>query len=109
MATPKEMPVLEDLPGRQDLFDWLHAELAQGEPERTPASLAKLLGVTQPAVSAWVAGRGRPMEGPIRETLCRLIGSQPDRWRTAKERDEAKRLAALVAPAAPEERTGDVA
>lgn len=101
--------LVEETQGWKDLVDWLNAEPAEGEPKRNPNRLSKELKISQPAVRGWVERISRPTVGPLREALCRIIGSSPDRWITQEDREEAAKYAAIApAPPASEERTGDI-
>ncbi len=71
--------------GRLRLKEWLDAL-----DERTQEALAKLLGVSQAAVAAWVSGRSRP-EPHFRESLERATGIEAGEWQTAEERRCAAR------------------
>lgn len=98
--------LVEETPGWHDLKRWLSEEPTPGEPKHTANRLATLLGISQPAVRSWEKRINRPQQGALREALCRVIGSSPDRWVTEKDRVEAAKYDA-VAPAH-EECTGDV-
>ena len=100
-------PDIGNTPGRHDLIAWLETAPVKGEPRRSKTSLAKLLGVSQPAVTGWVTGDGRPEPGGRREALCRVIGSHPARWLTPRERQKAEGLAAVSPPVTTKE--GDAA
>jgi predicted transcriptional regulator len=52
---------------------------------RTQTAVAKLLGVTQPAVSSWLRGVSRP-EPMYRDALQGLAGIPQDSWELASER-----------------------
>lgn len=87
MTTPKD-PQVEETEGWKDLVAWLDAELPEGEPKRSPSALAAMLDISQPAVRGWTLRLSRPSLGPLRDAVCRIIGSSPERWETTKERDE---------------------
>lgn len=70
-----------ETPGRQLLKAWLDAE-----PGRNPTKLAGVLGLSQPAVRAWVIGASRP-EHPFREALHVLCGIPVEAWELEQERD----------------------
>lgn len=89
---------MPETPGWEDLVAWLDAPASDGEPKHTTTWLAKQLNISQPAVRGWSLRLSRPTEGPLREALCRLIGSSPERWVTDADRAEATRLAAVGRP-----------
>lgn len=98
--------MVEETPGWRDLIDWLEAEVPPGEPKRNMSRLAAMLDLKQPSVRGWVARHSRPTAGALRDAVCRITGSSPDRWLTSAEREEARKLAGVGWDA---ERTGDVA
>lgn len=71
---------------RLKLVDWLAND------GRSQAELARLLGVSQPAVYNWLRGTSRP-EPPLRAVLEELTGIPVGEWETGEER--AKRESAL--------------
>lgn len=99
-VVPNEDKRVPETDGWKDLVLWLETAPAEGEPKHTTTWLARQLNVSQPAVRGWVARISRPTEGPLRDALCRLIGSSSERWITEADRAEAARLATVgVAPA----------
>lgn len=88
-------PRIPETDGRNDLVAWLAETLPEGAPRRTAAGLARQLGVSAPAVRQWECRLSRPTEGPLRDALCRLIGSDPSRWITTEDRATAERLATI--------------
>ncbi len=99
-----EEDLVEETQGLKDLREWLLAAPA-GERKRTANGLATTLGISQPAVRSWLERRSRPTAGPLRDAVCRITGSHPDRWVTEEDREEAAKFGA-VAPF--EEPTGDI-
>jgi hypothetical protein len=97
---------VEITPGWEDLQKWLETPPPEGEPKRSASALARLLNISQPGVRYWVLRFSRPTEGPLRDALCRIIGSQPDRWLTAEEKDERERLAKIAPTASESEQPG---
>jgi len=91
--------LIEETDGWRDLQAWLKSEPTPGEAKRTTSRIARELDISQPAVRGWVVRHSRPTIGPLRDALCRLIGSRPERWATNAERDLDRKF--------PEERTGD--
>jgi transcriptional regulator with XRE-family HTH domain len=83
--------------GRQQLRAWLDAD-----PGRNPSKLAGMLGLSQPAVRAWVIGASRP-ERPFREALQVLCGIPVEDWELAEERELRERALRLAATALAEE------
>lgn len=61
--------------GQKRLKTWLSAD----KKSRSQAALARLLGVTQPAVSQWLRGVSRP-EMPHRVAIEHLTGIHADEW-----------------------------
>ena len=100
MAETTYGPV-EETQGWEDLQNWLKERVPEGERKRSAGMLAELIGISQPAVSGWVRRFSRPEKGAMRETVCRIIGSSPERWQTEAETKEAERLA-KIAPVATE-------
>ena len=98
--------LVEETQGWKDLVAWLEADLPEDEPKRNMTRLAEMLGLKQPSVRGWVARHSRPTAGPLREAVCRITKSSPERWMTKVEREEAKKLADVGWDAEP---TGDVA
>jgi predicted transcriptional regulator len=60
---------------------------------RSLSAIARHLGISQPAVSAWARGTARP-EGPHREALQVLTGGAvaSEAWMRASERRDQERL-----------------
>lgn len=78
-------------PSGKALADRLAAEkLSQGLSQK---ALAEKLGVSQPSVSAWLAGTTRP-EPEVREALENLFGIPFDGWYTPEEAEVAGRFRA---------------
>lgn len=65
--------------GRKQLASWI-----RGDVTRSQAVVARALGVSGPAVSAWIRGVSRP-EQHHRLMLERLTGIAPEAWLTARE------------------------
>lgn len=57
----------------------------EGPPSRSQGAIAKLLGVTQPAVRAWMRGTSRP-EPHLREAIEVLTGVPEATWELESER-----------------------
>lgn len=79
-----------DITPREALRVWIDAD-----PERSQSTLARTLGVSQPSVSAWLAGTSRP-EAHHREALELLTGIPADAWKTDVERALVARTRAAV-------------
>lgn len=71
--------------GRQQLQAWVEAE-----PTRNQTTLAELLEVKQPTVSAWLRGRARP-DALQRELIEARTGVPTDAWFTAEELEAVRR------------------
>lgn len=80
-----------EVPARGALRRWIEADR-----DRSQSSLARLLSVSQPSVSAWLAGPNRP-EAHHREALEALTGIPADDWKTSHERALVQRIRALPA------------
>ena len=77
----------DTVPGQKMLRDrFRDGRQAQGDDVRpTHAEGAKLLGVSQPAIYAWLDGTRRP--GPInRAVMARVLGIPETSWLTDEER-----------------------
>lgn len=68
-----------DTIGRQKLETWLAA------PDRNQTRLAKMLGITQGAISNWLTGRHRP-DASQRDLLETITGISRHDWFTDEER-----------------------
>ena len=79
-----------DVPARAALRRWIDADQ-----QRSQASLARAVGVSQPSVSAWLTGPSRP-ESHHREVLEALTGIPADDWKTARERELVLRARSLA-------------
>lgn len=79
-----------DVPARAALRRWVGADQ-----RRSQAALARTIGVTQPSVSAWLAGPSRP-ESHHREALELLTGIPADDWKTESERAVVQRAKAIA-------------
>lgn len=76
--------------GRRLLNAWFDAD-----PARTTTSLAKLLGLSQPAVSGWRLGKTRP-EQPHRDMLFMLCGIPQPSWELPAERERREKTLASI-------------
>lgn len=83
--------------GREALVAYLKRDEAP-----TQTTLALLLGIKQPSVSAWVAGESRP-ESHLRDALELLTGIPVEAWRTDEERAAVERVKEEVARASSED------
>lgn len=72
---------MHDCVARLRLVEWLSQE------GRSQAKLARLLGVSQPSVYAWIKGNSRP-EPPLRAVLAEATGIPADDWETGEERSQ---------------------
>jgi transposase-like protein len=100
MSSESDDALVEPTDGWRDLVAWLEGEPHEGERKRSPSSLAATLGISQPAVRGWVKRFSRPTEGALRDAVCRLVGSKPERWETTEERSRREQLEAAVPTAA---------
>lgn len=89
-----------EVPARPALRRWIEAEAS-----RSQSSLARALGVSQPSVSAWIAGPNRP-EAHHREALEAITGVPADDWKTERERALVLRIRAASDEAADLAATG---
>lgn len=83
-----------DAPGRQLLADWMSVDPKR----RTRGYIARSVGVSQPAVTAWLGGSSRPVE-ELRPALELLTGIPRDAWRLQEERDREANALRLAAAA----------
>jgi transcriptional regulator with XRE-family HTH domain len=77
--------------GRRLLNAWFEADS-----DRNGARLAKIVGVSQPAVSMWRRGVWRP-EQPHRDILFELCGIPQLSWELPEERERREKALANVA------------
>lgn len=75
--------------GSELLEEWLKAR------DLSHSWLARVLGISQPSVSAWFAGSSRP-EPDLRDAIRVLTGIDADLWRTEDELEERRQLLAAV-------------
>lgn len=78
-------------PGRDALVAWM----AANPKERTQGYIARVLGVSQPAVGAWVHGRSRP-DAHYREPIEQLTGIKPEDWELPEEAARRERALANI-------------
>lgn len=71
--------------GLDKLRRWLEAD-----DSRSQTTIAKLLGISQPSVSAWLRGRSRP-DSLQRELLELHMGIPSEDWYTDGERERIRR------------------
>lgn len=91
--------------GRAALVDWMDADKAT----RGQTFVAKKVGVSQPAVRAWIRGDSRP-EPHLRPALELLCGIPSEAWEIPEERQKREdAMARIRAEAAAEdaERSGE--
>lgn len=86
--------LVEATDGWKDLVSWLNEKTA---PKRTVAGLAAMLSVSQPAARGWFRRLSRPTKGPLRDAVCRIIGSSPERWETEAEKLQRRKLSKIAA------------
>lgn len=86
---------IEITDGWRDLDEFLRKEDEKGKRLNTYASLAETLGVTATAVRSWAKRLARPTAGPLRDALCRVIESLPERWETTAEAAERDKFAKI--------------
>lgn len=86
--------------GQRAFIDWMAAD-----PARSQGSVARALGVSQPAVGYWAKGTSRP-QPQFRAALKALCGIEEGAWELAEERqqrdDALARIAADKTTARPE-------
>lgn len=79
---------------------WLQARKALAralrEPGRSQVWLSKLLGIGQPTISGWVAGRYRPCP-EHRAAIEVLLGIPATAWATSVERARLRRVESFAA------------
>jgi transcriptional regulator with XRE-family HTH domain len=80
-------------PGQRALIDWIAAA-----PNRSQGSVARALGISQPAVGYWVRGVSRPGPG-LREALAALCGIAESDWELESERTQRAEALARIAAA----------
>lgn len=78
-----------DTPARTKLIKWLTGD------GRNQATLARSVGVSAPAVFAWVKGQYRPTQ-LVRESIEELTGIVAGDWYLPEERAEFKATMARI-------------
>jgi transcriptional regulator with XRE-family HTH domain len=76
-------------PAAKGLKKWIADNSSQ-------TAVAKVLGVKQPTVSAWVSGHARP-EPHLRDALAELTGIPTEQWELKVERDQRSKALARIA------------
>jgi hypothetical protein len=94
MSSNERVAPRVDTPARRQLVAWM----AENPKRRSRGFIARSLGVSQPAVSAWITGISRPAE-ELRPALQLLAGIDPNLWRTDDERGREIRALRLAARA----------